>query len=342
MTGVNTDATDIIAYGVTADERPLLQAAFDGQHRLRCLDLTLDADTVTTAVGHRIVCSGVNDVLDAAVLRALAAGGTRMITQRATGYNNIDLEAARTAGIGVARVSYYSPYAVAEFAWALALAANRRVPRAVTRTRDFDFRLTGLMGRDFHGRTAGILGTGKIGTAFARIAAGFGMRLLGHDVAPSEECLALGMKYAGTDRLFAEADLISLHLPLLPETHHLVDAAALARMKDDAILINTSRGGLIDAQALVETLRAGRLDGVGLDVYEEEAGVFFFDHSLDVMTDDVLARLMTFRNVLVSSHQAYFTRDAVGQIVEATARNVADYLAGRTGENTLVPPAGSS
>ena len=329
---------DIVAYGVVADERPLLEEAFGGRYRLRCLDLVLNRDTASTAAGCAVVCSSVNDVLDAEVLAALARGGTRLVTQRATGYNNIDLDAARKLGLSVARVSSYSPHSVAEFAWALALAVNRRVARAVARTRDFDFRLDGLLGRDFHGRTAGVLGTGRIGAAFARIAAGFGMRLLGSDIAENPECLALGMEYVERDQLFAESDLISLHLPLVPDTHHVVDAAALARMKDDAVLINTSRGGLIDAHALVETLRAGRLDGVGLDVYEEEAGLFFFDRSLEVMTDDTLARLMTFRNVLVSSHQAYFTRDAVGQIVRATARNVEDHLAGRTGDNTLVPP----
>ncbi|WP_344632184.1 2-hydroxyacid dehydrogenase [Streptomyces glaucosporus] len=329
---------DIVAYGVVADERPLLEEAFRGRHRLRCLDLVLNRDTASTAAGCEVVCSSVNDVLDRETLTVLARGGTRLITQRATGHNNIDLDAARELGLSVARVSSYSPHSVAEFAWALALAVNRRVARSVTRTRDFDFRLDGLLGRDFHGRTAGVLGTGKIGAAFARIAAGFGMRLLGSDIAENPECLALGVEYVDRDRLFAESDLISLHLPLVPDTHHVVDADALALMKDDAILINTSRGGLIDAHALVETLRAGRLDGVGLDVYEEEAGVFFFDKSMEVMTDDTLARLMTFRNVLVSSHQAYFTRDAVGQILAATVRNVEDHLAGRTGENTLVPP----
>ncbi|WP_189449545.1 2-hydroxyacid dehydrogenase [Streptomyces abikoensis] len=328
----------VIAYGVTADERPLLERALGLEYDLRCLDLILNRDTVATATGREVVCSSVNDVLDGEVLRVLAAGGTRLITQRATGYNNIDLAAARALGLTVARVSWYSPYAVAEFAWALALAVNRRIPRAVSRTRDFDFRLDGLMGRDFHCRTAGILGTGKIGTAFARIASGFGMRLLGYDVAPSDECHALGVEYVERDRLFAESDLLSLHAPLVPGTYHVVDAAALALMKDDAILINTSRGGLVDAHALVETLLAGKLLGVGLDVYEEEAGVFFFDKSLEVMTDDTLARLMTFGNVLGTSHQGYFSRDAVQQIVEATAANIADHLAGRLGENTLVGP----
>ncbi|QGV77371.1 2-hydroxyacid dehydrogenase [Streptomyces ficellus] len=330
---------EIVAYGVLPDERPLLETALEGRSRLRCLELFLNDDTAPTATGYEIVSSSVNDALDAGVLRILAQGGTRMIVQRSTGYNNIDVEEARRLGIGVARVSYYSPYAVAEFAWALALAVNRRLVRATGRTREFDFRLTGLMGRDLHGRTVGVLGTGKIGTAFTRIAHGFGMRLLGWDLTENAECRKLGMEYVERDRLFAEADLISLHVPLVPDTHHLVDAAALGLMKRDAILINTSRGGLIDAPALVETLRAGRLDGVGLDVYEEEAGVFFLDKSLEVMTDDVLARLMTFRNVLITSHQAYFTQDAVGQIIDTTVRNIEDYLAGHTSDNTLVPPA---
>ncbi|MFJ9832810.1 2-hydroxyacid dehydrogenase [Streptomyces sp. NPDC101169] len=333
---------EIVAYGVLADEEPLLREAFDsafaGRHELRCLRLFLDRDTTPTAAGHEIVLSGVNDTLDAEVLRSLAAGGTRMIAQRSTGYNNIDLTAARELGLTVARVSYYSPYAVAEFAWTLALAVDRRIVRAARRTRDFDFRLDGLMGRDLRGRTAGVVGTGKIGAAFARIAHGFGMRLLGWDAVEDPDCLDLGMEYVSRERLFTEADLVSLHVPLLPDTHHLVDAKALALMKDDAVLVNSSRGGLVDTDALLEALRAGRLSGVGLDVYEEEAGVFFLDKSLEVMTDERLARLMTFGNVLVTSHQAYFTRDAVGQIARTTVTNIEDYVAGRSGENVLVRP----
>ncbi|WP_055587748.1 2-hydroxyacid dehydrogenase [Peterkaempfera griseoplana] len=331
---------EIVAFGVLADEQPLLREVFDrafgGRHELRCLGLFLNRDTVPTAAGHEVVLSSVNDTLDAAVLQALADGGTRMVAQRATGYNNIDLNAARDLGLTVARVSAYSPHSVAEFAWTLALAVNRRIVRAAHRTREFDFRLDGLMGRDLHGRTAGVVGTGKIGAAFARIAHGFGMRLLGWDIAENADCLAAGMEYVERERLFAEADLVSLHLPLLPDTHHLVDAKMLHLMKDDAILVNSSRGGLVDTGALLETLRSGRLSGVGLDVYEEEAGLFFLDKSLEVMTDERLARLMTFNNVLVTSHQAYFTQDAVGQIAETTAGNVADYFAGRTGDNTLV------
>ncbi|MGX5210912.1 2-hydroxyacid dehydrogenase [Streptomyces violaceus] len=331
---------EIIAYGVLVDERPLLQEAFDqafgGHHELRCLKLFLNRDTAPTAVGHEVVLSSVNDTLDAEVLRDLAKGGTKMIAQRATGYNNVDLTAAREHGLTVARVSYYSPHSVAQFAWALALAVNRRIVRAAHRTREFDFRLDGLMGRDLNGRTAGVVGTGKIGTVFARIAHGFGMRLLGWDIAENPDCVALGMEYVPKERLFAESDLVSLHVPLAPETYHLVNADMLGLMRENAVLVNSSRGGLVDTDALLATLRAGRLSGVGLDVYEEEAGVFFLDKSLEVMTDERLARLMTFPNVLVTSHQAYFTRDAVGQIAATTVRNIEDYFANRTSDDTLL------
>ncbi|MFJ6135279.1 2-hydroxyacid dehydrogenase [Kitasatospora sp. NPDC092286] len=330
---------EILAYGVQADERPLLEKAFSGRHGLRCLDVFLNRDTAPLAAGYPAVSSSVNAVLDAETLTVLAAGGTRLIAQRSTGFNNIDLDAAAELGLTVARVSYYSPYAVAEHAWALALAVNRRLTRAANRTREFDFRLDGLLGRDIHGMTVGVIGTGKIGECFTRIAAGFGTELLGWDIAPNPACLELGMTYTELDDLLTRADLISLHVPLLPATRHLIDAAALTRMKDDAILVNSSRGGLVDSAALVETLRAGRLSGVGLDVYEEETGVFFTDRSIHGITDDVLARLVTFPQVLVTSHQAYFTHTAVGQIIDATARNIDDYEAGRRNENTLVPTA---
>ncbi|WP_034092447.1 2-hydroxyacid dehydrogenase [Streptacidiphilus albus] len=328
---------EILAYGVLADEQPLIERAFEGRHAVHCLDVFLNADTAPLAADHEIVSTSVNAQLDATTLRILAKGGTRMIAQRSTGFNNIDLAVAEELGITVARVSYYSPYAVAEFAWTLALSVNRRTTRAVNRTREFDFRLDGLMGQDIHGMTVGVVGTGKIGECFARIAHGFGTTLLGWDVAENPACLELGMEYTSLDRLLAGSDLISLHVPLLPDTHHLIDAEALAAMKDEAILVNSSRGGLVDSAALVETLREGRLGGVGLDVYEEETGLFFFDKSLEVVTDDTLARLMTFPQVMVTSHQAYFTRTAVGQIVEATVRNVDDFLNGRTSENTLIP-----
>ncbi|MGW7437729.1 2-hydroxyacid dehydrogenase [Streptomyces sp. NPDC054849] len=328
---------EILAFGVTADEKPLLEQAFAGQHEVRCLDVFLSEDTAPIAAGYEVVSSSVNADLSGRVLRILAAGGTKLIAQRSTGFNNIDLDVARQLGMTVSRVSTYSPYSVAEFAWALALAVNRRIVRASIRTRDFDFRLNGLMGRDMHGRTVGVLGTGRIGEAFTRIAHGFGMKLLGWDVVHNPACLELGMRYVDKDELFASCDLISLHVPLLAATHHIVDAAALRLMRDDAILVNSSRGGLIDTDALVAQLREGRFTGVGLDVYEAEAGLFFLDKSLEAVGDDTLARLVTFPNVLVTSHQAYYTGDAVGQIIDTTVANVADYLAGRHSENTLVP-----
>ncbi|WP_031081132.1 2-hydroxyacid dehydrogenase [Streptomyces sp. NRRL WC-3549] len=328
---------EILAFGVQSDEKPLIEKAFEGRHEVRCLDVFLTEDTAPIAAGHEAVSTSVNADLGGPVLQALAAGGTRMIAQRSTGFNNIDLDVAERLGLRVARVSHYSPQSVAEFAWTLAMAVNRRIVRAAGRTRDFDFRLDGLLGRDLHGRTAGVVGTGRIGEAFTRIAHGFGMDLLGWDVAENPACTALGMTYVDKERLFAEADLISLHVPLLPATRHLVGAEALTAMKDDAILVNSSRGGLVDTTALVAELRRGRFTGVGLDVYEAEAGLFHVDKSLEGIDDDTLARLVTFPNVVVTSHQAYYTREAVGQIVDATVRNVDDYLAGRRSENVLVP-----
>ncbi|WP_149179364.1 2-hydroxyacid dehydrogenase [Streptomyces sp. TRM49041] len=328
---------DVLAFGVQADEKPLLERAFKDRHHLHCLDVFLTEDTAPLAAGHEAISTSVNADLGAGVLRTLAAGGTRMVAQRSTGFNNIDLDVAHDLGLTVARVSYYSPYSVAEFAWTLAMAVNRRIVRAAHRTRDFDFRLDGLLGRDMRGLTVGVLGTGKIGEAFTRIAQGFGTRLLGWDIVQNPACLDLGMKYVDKDELLAAADLISLHVPLLPATHHLIDAAALKAMKDDAILVNSSRGGLIDTDALVAELRAGRFTGVGLDVYEAEAGLFYLDKSLVGIGDDTLARLMTFPNVLVTSHQAYYTADAVGEIVATTVRNITDYAEGRRNENVLVP-----
>ncbi|WP_369143785.1 2-hydroxyacid dehydrogenase [Streptomyces sp. R44] len=332
---------EILAFGVQADEKPLIEKAFEGHHDVRCLSVFLSEDTAPIAAGYETVSTSVNCSLNHRVLQTLAAGGTQMIAQRSTGFNNIDLEVAERLGLTVARVSSYSPYSVAEFAWTLAMAVNRRIVRASNRTRDFDFRLDGLMGRDLRGRTVGVLGTGKIGEAFTRIAHGLGMNLLGWDIAENPACVELGMRYVEKERLFAESDLISLHVPLLPATRHLIDARALKAMKDDAILVNSSRGGLIDTEALVTELRSGRFTGVGLDVYEAEAGLFFLDKSLEVVEDDTLARLVTFPNVVVTSHQAYYTTDAVGQIIATTVQNVLDHTAGRRSENVLVPRAAS-
>ncbi|WP_172387818.1 2-hydroxyacid dehydrogenase [Streptomyces sp. MNP-20] len=331
--------TEVLAFGVQRDERPLMEQAFHQRYKLRCVEDFLTPDTAPIATGYEVVSTSVNADLSAPTLRGLADGGTKMVVQRSTGFNNVDLAEARRLGIGVARVGYYSPYAVAEFAWTLAMAVNRRIVRAATRTRDFDFRLDGLLGRDIHGMTVGVVGTGKIGTCFARIAAGFGTELLGWDLAENPQCQALGMTYTNLPDLLSRADVVSLHVPLLPETRHMIDAHALALMKNDALLVNSSRGALVDTEALIQELRAGRLRGVGLDVYEEEAGLFFTDHSLDIITDDTLARLMTFNNALVTSHQAYFTHEALHTITSTTVDNIDDYWARRTSEHVLVAPA---
>lgn len=329
---------ELLATGVQRDERVPLETAFAARgYRVHCLDVSLNVETAGLARGYPVVSTFVNDDLDARVLRMLWEGGTRLLTQRSTGFNNIDLATAGQLGMTVARVGHYSPYAVAEHAWTLAMAANRKIVRAVNRTRDFDFRLDWLMGRDLREMTVGVVGTGKIGEVFAGIGRGFGSRLLGWDLTENPTCLGMGMRYVTRDELFAESDLISLHVPLLPSTHHLVDTATLGQMRDDAILVNSSRGGLVDAAALVETLRAGRLAGVGLDVYEDEAGLFYYDHSEQRITDETLALLMSFRRVLVTSHQAFFTSTAVRQIIDATLSNVEDYVAGRRGDDVLAP-----
>jgi D-lactate dehydrogenase len=260
-----------------------------------------------------------------------------MIAQRSTGYNNIDLDACARLGVTAMRVAYYSPYAVAEHAVALLMTLNRRVHRAFNRTREFNFRLAGLMGRDIHGSTVGVIGTGKIGAIFARIMTGFGCTVLGYDVRENPECLELGVRYAPLDELLRQADIISLHAPLLPETRHIINAQTLATLKPGAFLINTSRGGLVDTAALIEAVQSGHLAGVGLDVYEEEQGKFFRDLSDQPMHDDVLARLMTFPNVLVTGHQAFFTQEAYTTIAETTVKNLDDFAAGRTNDNTLTP-----
>jgi D-lactate dehydrogenase len=340
MTTPSERAAEVLAFGVqTRDERGILDAAFEGRYKLRRLEVVLSEDTAPLAAGHEIVSSSVNADLSAPVLRQLADGGTRMIAQRSTGYNNIDLDEAERLGLAVARVDYYSPYSVAEFAWTLAMGVNRSLPRAIARTRDFDFRLDSLIGRDVHGKTIGVIGTGKIGEVFATIAHGFGVELLGWDVKANPACEALGMAYVELSELLERSDVISLHVPLMPETHHIISDAAFRAMKQDAILINSSRGGLVDTSALVAALKERRIGGVGLDVYEEEAGVFFYDKSHEVIADDMLARLMTFPNVLVTSHQAYFTREAVTQIVDATLDNIDAFRTGTRSKGMMIPRA---
>jgi len=296
-------------------------AAF--QYELRFQESHLDAGTAVLADGDDVVCPFVNDTVDAATLERLHKGGTRLVALRSAGFNHVDLAAARRLGMTVVRVPAYSPHAVAEHAVGLILALNRKLPRAVSRTREGDFSLTGLLGFDLHGKTVGVIGTGIIGRCFARIMAGFGMQVLAHDPGtPASDLLALGARYVPLDTLLAQSDVVSLHCPLLPATRHLIDRQALAKMKRGAMLINTGRGGLVESRALVDALKSGQLGHLGLDVYEEEGGLFFEDHSDAPLQDDVLARLLMFPNVIVTSHQAFFTREAMSEIAQTTLRNV--------------------
>jgi D-lactate dehydrogenase len=327
----------VLVYDMHSYDRTFLDAANSGRHTLDYTIAQLDLQTAALAEGYDAVCLFVNDHAREPVMARLAAGGVRAIAQRSTGFNNLDLAAAERHGITCMRVGYYSPYAVAEFAVALLQTLNRRVHRAYNRTREFNFRLAGLLGRDIHGRTVGVVGTGKIGAIFARIMHGFGCPLLGYDVRENPDCLALGMQYVPLEELLRRSDIISLHTPLMPQTHHMINAETLALTRPGVMLINTSRGGLIDTEALISFVQSGHIGAVGLDVYEEEEGKFYRDLSDAVMNDEVLARLLTFPNALLTSHQAFFTHEAMTTIAETTINNLSDFEAGRANENVLRP-----
>ena len=311
-------------------ERALLdELNADHAHELVYFDTLLASDTASLAAGFPAVSVFVNDPVDAGVLQHLAAGGTKLVATRSTGFKHIDVGAAKKFGVKVVRVTDYSPNSVAEFAVGLLLALNRPIPRAYNRTRDGNVELDGLMGFDLVGRTVAVIGTGKIGTIFARIMVGFGCTVVGFDVHHSPEFEKIGGRYAGAEEIQAEADVISLQCPLTPQTHHIVNARTLARVKRGALLINTSRGGLVDTEAAIEALKSGQLGGIAIDVYEQEASLFFRDLSNTVIPDDVIQRLVSFPNVIVTGHQAFFTREALGTILDTTLASISDFAAGR-------------
>ena len=298
-----------------------------GEHyQFDYIEARLDLGTVAAAAGAQAICAFVNDRLDAPVLERLQQQGTRLIVLRCAGFNHVDLAAAAALGLQVARVPEYSPHAVAEHTVALLLTLNRKIHRAHARVREGNFALDGLLGFDLHGRTVGIVGTGKIGECFARImGAGFGCRLLGVDPRPNPACEELGMRYVSLTELLVDSDVISLHCPLTPQTRHLLDATALAQMKRGAMLLNTSRGAVVDTRAAIATLKSGQLGSLGLDVYEEESALFFRDLSDAALQDDVFARLLTFPNVVITGHQAFFTADALTAIAETTLANLQSF-----------------
>ena len=273
--------------------------------------------------GPKAICIFVNDKADRPALEVLSSLGVKHIALRCAGFNGVDISAATQLGLSVTRVPAYSPYAVAEHAVALLLAINRKIPRANNRVHNLNFSLNALVGFDLHGKTAGIVGTGKIGRVAAEILRGFGMKILAYDPFPSSDwATKFGVEYTDLKTLARESAVISLHVPLTPETHHIIGHEALELMRPGVILINTSRGGLVDTKALIGALKSGKLGGVGLDVYEEEGGIFFEDLSCKILQDDDLARLLTFRNVLITAHQAFLTQEALAEIARVTVANL--------------------
>ncbi len=322
-------------YDTKPYDREYFERAADAE-QLRCQfhEFRLTTETAASVNGAQAVCVFVNDRLDAACLKQLHDAGVRLVALRCAGFNNVDLAAAKSLGVAVIRVPAYSPHAVAEHAIALLLALNRKIHRAYNRVREHNFSLSGLVGFDLHGKTVGVVGTGKIGKIAAQIFRGFGTDVLAYDPYPATEwAAALSVRYTDFETLLAASDIVSLHLPLTPQTRHLLNAENFARMKPGAFLVNTSRGKLVDTTALIEALKSGRIGGVALDVYEEEEGVFFEDHSGEILQDDELSRLLTFPNVLITAHQAFLTHEALSEIARVTTENLLrsgteDYLPG--------------
>lgn len=293
-------------------------------------EVRLGPETARLAEGFSVVCPFVNDLVNAATIGVLKQGGVKLLALRSAGFNHVDLAAAKAAGMKVVRVPAYSPYAVAEHAVALLLTLVRKTHRAYQRVRELNFSLDGLMGFDLHGKTVGVVGTGKIGSVFAKILLGFGCRVIAFDKTPNPELEKLGVKYVPFETLLEQSHVISLHVPLMPETRHWFDKKAFGRMRPGAILINTGRGALIDSVALIDALKRGHLGGAGLDVYEEEETVFFRDLSETGVQDDLLARLLTFPNVLLTSHQGFFTHEAIDAIAATTLENIQAFAEGKT------------
>ncbi len=304
-------------------------------HELRYFTPHLNEETVSLADDHDCVCVFVNDQVNAAVIERLAAGGVKLIATRSAGFNHIDLEAAKQNGLAVVRVPAYSPFAVAEHTVALILTLNRKTHRAYNRVREGNFSLDGLMGFDLQGKTIGVVGTGKIGRVFAGIMKGFGCDVLAYDVSQDASLKEAGVQYLPLADLLRKSDIVSLHCPLLPSTHYMIRAETLAQMKPGAMLINTSRGGLVDTRAVIEALKSGHLGALGLDVYEEEGDLFFEDLSGQLLQDDVFARLLTFSNVLVTGHQAFFTAEALQAIAMTTLDNITEFAATGDAKNRV-------
>lgn len=320
----------VAVFSTKSYDRKFLEAAnTEYQHELVFLEPRLTPETCMLAAGSQAVCAFVNDQLDAKTLTGLASQGIKLIALRSAGFNHVDIGKATELGITVVRVPAYSPYAVAEHTIGLILTLNRRIHRAYARIREGNFSLDGLLGFDLHGKTIGIIGTGKIGTLVAQILKAFGCKLVAYDKSPSSRlCQELAVEYVSLPQLLATTDIISLHCPSIPDTYHLINAETIAQMKTGVMLINTSRGALIDTKAVINGLKSGKIGYLGLDVYEQEGELFFEDFSNTVIQDDLFERLLTFPNVLITGHQAFFTVDALNSIAKTTLANISDFERG--------------
>ena len=312
-------------------DRQFFEAAnTDYDQELTFFEVQLNPDTAILARDFPVVCLFVNDLANAETLEILAANGTRLLALRSAGFNQVDLKKAAELGLKVVRVPAYSPYSVAEHAVTLVLALNRKLYRAYNRVRDDNFSLDGLLGFDLHGCTVGVIGTGKIGMVFAQIMQGFGCQILGYDAYPNTQFKTIpNAYYVSLSELLSRSDIISLHCPLLPETHYLINAKTIAQMKPGVMLINTSRGHLIDTQAAIEGIKSGQIGYLGIDVYEQEDGLFFEDHSDNIIQDDTFQLLQSFSNVVITAHQGFFTRNALTAIANTTLANVAEFAQGK-------------
>lgn len=325
----------VAVFSAKSHDREYLSKANDLEHELDFLESRLREETARLASGALAVCIFVNDIASRPVLEELSQAGTKLLALRSAGFNHVDLDAAAELGMTVVRVPAYSPSAVAEFTVGMILALDRKYHRAHNRVREGNFSLEGLLGFDLHTRTVGIVGTGKIGQVVARILTGFGCRIVAYDPYPNDATRALGVEYVTFDQLLGASDIITLHSPLTPDTYHLIDEKSLRLIKPGAMLINTSRGALVDTEAAIEALKDGRIGSLGLDVYEEEDDLFFEDLSNVVIGDDVFSRLLTFPNVLVTGHQAFFTHDALTEIAETTIANISAFEAGERSDNEI-------
>jgi len=303
----------------------------------------LDEESVVLANGYDFICLFVNDTLNKEILKKIKEYNINLIALRCAGYNNVDLKAAYDLKIHIVRVPAYSPHAVAEHTIGLILTLNRKIHKAYNRVRELNFNINGLLGFDIFGKTVGVIGTGQIGKVVIQILNGFGAKIIAYDTYPDKNFQEkLGFEYFSLDRLFQESDIITLHCPLLPETQYIINKDSISKMKDGVMIINTSRGKLIDTKALIDGLKKGKIGSAGLDVYEEESDYFFEDYSSQILTDDILARLLTFPNVIITSHQAFFTKEALINISETTLQNIKDYIDGKPLKNEVCYRCGQS